>query len=656
MTSLSCLPALAQKNLKTLSLRPPIAVLRLLTLGVLLGLNSTLAAQPTQVWQRQFGEAPRTQATVTRLIQLRPNRLVGVGSKVRFGTIPYFYQMTVWRFNALGDTIQSRSYPLRNGAYLNALPLPGGDLLLTGAADTTTQTTFAYSYYFYVRADSLGNWRGRPRYLTTYHGGGGTPPLVALPNGGALWAHSVLISLPPPGSFGGVGGVQAVRLDSAQRLVWQRRYDGPTPNPGGINITSMAKLLDGSYVLVGTKARMYQPTSTTPSFYVANGWMQRIKANGDTINLPEYFGHIYEWYEANDVQPTADGGFVIAGNVYPDKYVPVFNCCPDAQGWLAKFDSLGTLQWEQRVQGRNLARSPQARFTHVQPLANGQYLVSGQRGGNVQYVLDDYLAAYAPTATGAAPVWEVYGPNTDANARGLFGQPTALQADGTLTFAGQIRLNVPVGGVVDARYPGVLTRFANVGAPLALNYCQHPPVPLAGYALSPRRDTLTLVDFSTGGPRFAQVERWRWHYPDGSFYEGRTPPPHRFAQVPAAGSAVTLTVTNNLGCSATTTLYPFGLPSTAQQARTWAAGATVFPNPAMGGDATLTLAGLPPRTPLTAQLTDALGRLVGPPRVGVISGDGTAAVRMPIAGIGSGLYLVRVQAAGTSFSKKLVVP
>lgn len=72
--------------------------------------------------------------------------------------------------------------------------------------------------------------------------------------------------------------------------------------------------------------------------------MLRIRANGDTIHLPEYLGNISELYEPNDVQATAEGGFVVTGNVYPDKYVPVFNCCPNSWGWLAKFDSLGTLQ------------------------------------------------------------------------------------------------------------------------------------------------------------------------------------------------------------------------------------------------------------------------------------------------------------------------
>ena len=42
-----------------------------------------------------------------------------------------------------------------------------------------------------------------------------------------------------------------------------------------------------------------------PGFVVNSGWMQRIKANGDTINLPEYSERIYEQYEPQDVQATS---------------------------------------------------------------------------------------------------------------------------------------------------------------------------------------------------------------------------------------------------------------------------------------------------------------------------------------------------------------
>ena len=412
--------------------------------------------------------------------------------------------------------------------------MPGGDFLLTGTADSAAVPGTYNTSHFYVRADSLGNWRSRLHYLPPSRAGSTVAALQALPQGGALWAHTVNPTPYVAGSRTGNWQAQLVRFDSLQRIVWQRRYTGPTPllPNADMDVAGLTTLLDGSLLVVGMKARPFVPG---PGFIVNSGWMQRIKANGDTVNLPEYFGNIYEAYQPQEVQATADGGFVVAGSIFPDKYVPAFNCCPDEKAWLAKFDSLGTLQWEQRVQGRNPALSPDARFTHVQPLANGQYLVSGARGGSMQYVLDAYLATYAPTATGAAPVWEVYVSNNNPNAPDPFDQQTALQADGSIILAG--RRNIPhvVGGRTQQDPAGLLTRFANVGAPLVLNYCQHPPVPNAGYSLTLRRDTLTLVDFSTGGPRFAQVERWRWHFPDGSFYEGRTPPPHRFAQRPPPG-------------------------------------------------------------------------------------------------------------------------
>ncbi|MDO7850363.1 hypothetical protein [Hymenobacter convexus] len=468
-----------------------------------------------------------------------------------------------------------------------------------------------------------------------------------------MWAHSInLTPFVAGGSlFNNFPGAQVVRLDSAQRLVWQRQYAGNTPNADGLTVGAMAALRDGSYVLVGQKGRAWQAPYGPTAVY--SGWLQRLKANGDTIRLAnEYFGPISEQYEPLDVPATPDGGFVVAGNVYPDRYLPVFNCCPQPRGFLAKFDSLGTVQWEQRLSGQT-TQYPAASLSRVQVLANGNYLVLGGRN---RTTLGDpnraYLVEYAPNRTGAGAVWEVY-----FNVTGVF-SPTLLQPDGTLTLGAQRVISHTVNGQTSQDQAGLLTRFAGLGAPYpaAALLCQRPPVASAGFALSPARDTLRLVDLSTAGPRYATLERWRWHFPDGSFYEGRTPPPHRFAPVPAPGSPVTLTVTNNLGCSATQVLYPFGSPTAAQAGRALAARASVWPNPAPGGQATLALAGLPPRAPASVQLLDARGRTLGPARALPVAADGTAALRLDLAGRAPGLYAVRVTAGGVAFVKKLVVP
>ncbi|WP_394368976.1 T9SS type A sorting domain-containing protein [Hymenobacter ruricola] len=54
-------------------------------------------------------------------------------------------------------------------------------------------------------------------------------------------------------------------------------------------------------------------------------------------------------------------------------------------------------------------------------------------------------------------------------------------------------------------------------------------------------------------------------------------------------------------------------------------------------------------------MRDALGRAVRPEQRLTVAPDGTGAARLPLAGLAPGVYAVRVQVAGTSFTKKLVV-
>jgi hypothetical protein len=625
-------------------------------LGV--ALSTAASAQPTQVWQREFDQGFRLTVGVTQLVQINPNRLIAVGGIGRVNASAPYYDgwVSYWRLNNQGDTLVRRRYSMPPGTSYDVLPLPGGDVLLTGDVDSAaTPTSYNYSF-FYMRADSLGTWRQpRLRYLPTYRSAGGKGMLLPLPRGGALWAHTVNQLPYVQGSFNGLLNAQVVRLDSAQRLVWQRQYPGNTPAADGLTVAAMAQLLDGSYVLVGQKSRAWQAPYPPGLIVVRSGWAQRLRANGDTIRVAsEYFGNISEKYEPQDVQATADGGYVVVGIVYINQYLPVFNSNPTANGFLAKFDSLGVPQWEQRLAGLNPAY-PDAVLRHVRVLANGHYLLTGGRNqpGALSNPNQGYLGAWAPTATSAAPVWEIPFETRAAQLQ------TALQADGTLTLAGMRQVAHTVGGVTSSSdQAGLLTRFAGLGSPWVPAYCQRPPAPSAGFALNPAGDTLRLVDFSAAGPRYATLERWRWHYPDGTFYEGRTPPPHGFAAVPGAGAAVTLTVTNSLGCSATQALYPWGRPTAAAQARGWAAGAYLWPNPASSGDGagvTLALAGLPGGAAGQVQVRDALGRAVGPARALGIGRDGTAALRLPVAGWPAGVYLVHVQVASGGFVKKLVV-
>ena len=622
-------------------------VFLLVVLGV--ALSTTTVAQPAQTWQRTFGNAFNTSIGTAKIKRGPNNQLLTVGgSSFRVSPTSQQYVETAgfWRFTSQGDTISSRKYVFKRGSYDNFLRLKDGDLIITGFEDTTTVANSFDLARFYVRTDSLGTWRGRPRYLPTYAGAGGPVSLLPLPQDGALWSHMVYMDpyQPYPNRPLNVTA-QVVRLDSLQRVLWQRRYGGIDARP-----VAMTALRDGSYVMVGTKSRDYQPPGGAPAFSVVNGWAQRIRANGDTIQLPEFFGTIYELYEIYDVAPTPNGGYAVAGAVYPNKYVPVFNCCPPAVGWLAQFDSLGVMQWEHRV----LPQTPPAQgavLRQVQALANGNLLVAGQRARTSTIAPDlGYVAAYAPTGTGATPVWELY---TDTKATATW---TPLAADGSLTIGGQKEFFPIQNGFGGYSLAGALTHFTNLGTPFEPDYCRTPPQPNAAFLFNPTGDTLRLFDLSAAGPRYATIERRRWHLPGGRFYEGTAPPPQAYAGPWPVGTPVTLTITNNLGCSATQTLYPWGRPTATQAARAQAAQASVYPNPAAAGSgATLTLAGWPAGTAATVQVRDALGRAVGPAQPLRAAADGTAALRLELAGQSAGVYAVLVTTAQGSFAKRLVI-
>ena len=631
----------------------------ILVLGLCPGINCA-SAQPTQVWQRQFGTTLSTTTTnyvaPNALWARQANRTAAVGTVSLYKFVAsggvQTSQALFWLFNAAGDTVQTTRYAAGTfgNPYKNVLPLVGGDWLITGYADSTTGAGANYAH-FYVRVDSLGNRRSRLHYIKPYRADSNYDILLNLPQNGALWGHGINYYPYIPNFYGGLDEAEVVRFDSVQRIVWQRRYAGPTPNTESNQVISMAPLRDGSYVLIGTKGRAFTPPSGGSPFVVGSGWQQRIRANGDTITLPEFFGNIYELYQPAQVKPTPDGGYVVVGQVFPDKYVPAFNCCATGLGWLAKFDSLGTLKWEQRILGLNTATPSNnnpygdgASLTSVEVLANGHYLLTGTRSRlPADQANSSYLAEYAPTlaGTGAAPVWEQYGR--------FGGRAARLGTTGPLYLTGVL--------VTSSSWLGTLTRFDNVAASVApTNYCQHPPQVVATFQATATGTgtTLSFTEASTAGPRYAQLVRWRWHLGDGTFFEGQLPPPHLYAQPLPVGTPLTLTVTNNLGCDATLTLYPWGRPLAAAPAAL-ARQVGVYPNPAQG-TATLSVPAQLLVSGATLTLLDVLGRPVRQWPVGdVPTGTGPVARALELSSLAAGVYVLQVPTTAGLVTRRLTV-
>ena len=117
------------------------------------------------------------------------------------------------------------------------------------------------------------------------------------------------------------------------------------------------------------------------------------------------------------------------------------------------------------------------------------------------------------------------------------------------------------------------------------------------------------------------------------------------------GTAVTLTVTNNLGCTSTFVAYPFGPLSTAQASRGLSAALGLFPNPTAGA-VRVELGGLGPQGPAALALLDGLGRMVLTATAPVAGGR--LATELDVRGLPPGLYLLRVQTREGTATRRLV--
>lgn len=195
-----------------------------------------------------------------------------------------------------------------------------------------------------------------------------------------------------------------------------------------------------------------------------------------------------------------------------------------------------------------------------------------------------------------------------------------------------------------------------MGTPYAPDLCRYPPVPNTAYQIpAAYPDSLFLLDISTAGPRYGTLVRWRWTLGDGTVLVRNSPGAvrHCYATVPAYGTPVTLTLTNNLGCSTTQVLYPWGgQPTATQQAQALAARLQLYPNPTTGTAVTLALAGLRAQPAVPLALLDALGRTVRhwarPVQAGRLQQE------LDLTGLPPGVYTLRLQLAEGPLTKRFV--
>jgi len=145
-----------------------------------------------------------------------------------------------------------------------------------------------------------------------------------------------------------------VRVDKAGVPLWSRGFT-LNSQQGRFLINDVAEFPDGSWVAAGNTSLIDRPPQ--------RGWVVKLSSTGNILWQFEYGGGFTDHIQA--VEPTADGGMVLAGWTSSSG-----GGSDDA--WIMKLDSLGAVEWQRTIGGSDADQA-----TNVVELSGGGYAVSG---------------------------------------------------------------------------------------------------------------------------------------------------------------------------------------------------------------------------------------------------------------------------------------
>ena len=303
----------------------------------LTGLISPLNAQPDTVWTRTYGGNGNDV-----LLDIQADSSDGffvVGYTNSFGA----GDSDGWllHIDSLGDTLWTRTYgdTAINRLYALELTDDGGYVL----AGSMSYTTPDYNYdAWIVRIAANGD-----TLWTRTYGGNGHQSVYCIEStgdGGFIMGGEWHTGDDPQDAW-------LVRIDSNGDTLWTRCYGGD----GYDEIRKIRHTSDGGFVMVG-----YNKPSATERH---DTWLVRIDNMGDTLWTRTFAGPYFD--AAWDVACTADGGFIIAGDIDVSGY-------SNTRGRLIRTDADGHVLWENTYH-----QGGSATFSAVQPAANGGFIIAG---------------------------------------------------------------------------------------------------------------------------------------------------------------------------------------------------------------------------------------------------------------------------------------
>ncbi|RXM51288.1 MULTISPECIES: T9SS type A sorting domain-containing protein [unclassified Chryseobacterium] len=160
-----------------------------------------------------------------------------------------------------------------------------------------------------------------------------------------------------------------LKLNSTGNLQWQKSLGG-TGNDYG---SSIIQTSDGGYVVAGTTDS--NNGDVTGNKGLTDGWVVKLNSDAGVIYWKKTFGGT-DYDVINEMVPTADGGYIFAGNSS--------STTGDVTGnkgyvdyWIVKINANGDIQWK-----KSLGGTGDDRATSIIQTTDGGYVVAGYAENN----------------------------------------------------------------------------------------------------------------------------------------------------------------------------------------------------------------------------------------------------------------------------------
>ena len=152
------------------------------------------------------------------------------------------------------------------------------------------------------------------------------------------------------------------KLSSAGRFQWQE-----TVGCGGsfYGFKSVQQTSDGGYILAGGEEGCVTPQCASGGFGTLSCAVAVKLSSTGKLQWQQFYPGVFQ-SSANQIRQTSDGGYIVVGTTY--------DTSNNTYAWVAKVDSNGNQQWQKQIGGSCAAF---AEADSVQQTSDGGYVLSG---------------------------------------------------------------------------------------------------------------------------------------------------------------------------------------------------------------------------------------------------------------------------------------